>query len=209
VVAKLRYLALGDSYTIGTGVSDGDRWPSQLVRRLRAEGVDVAEPEYVAHDGWTTAELRAGIREAAPRGPYDLVSLLIGVNNQYRGLSPEEYRAEFHDLLALAIAFAGGGARRVIVLSIPDWSVTPFAEGRDRSRIALAIDAFNAVNRDEVDRANVTYVDITPESRMAATQTGLLAPDGLHPSGPMYARWAGLALTGALAALRTRTNPEP
>ena len=207
-MAALRYLALGDSYTIGTGVSEGDRWPAQLVWLLRTGHLDVAEPEYVAHDGWTTADLSAGIRDAAPRGAFELVSLLIGVNNQYRGLALEAYRTEFRDLLALAITFAGGEARRVMVLSIPDWSVTPFANGRDRSRIALEIGAFNAVNREEAARAKTTHVDVTPTSRLAGTQAGLLARDGLHPSGTMYARWAELALPGARAALRLGFSPE-
>jgi len=208
VAALLRYLALGDSYTIGTGVSERERWPTQLVRLLRTEGLRIAEPEYVAHDGWTTSDLHACIREAALRGPYDMVSLLIGVNNQYRGLPRDEYRAEFHDLLALAIGLAGGDAHRVVVLSIPDWSVTPFAEGRDRARISLEIDALNAVNRGDAADVRVTYVDVTQVSRLAGTDAGLLASDGLHPSGTMYARWAALVLPAALAAFRTRSTLE-
>jgi len=204
-VAKSRYLALGDSYTIGTGVTEAERWPAQLVKLVRAEGLDIAEPEYVARDGWTTTDLSAGIREAAPRSPFDLVSLLIGVNNQYRGLPLGEYREELHDLLRLAIEYARGEPRRTILLSIPDWSVTPFAEGRNRGEIAAAIDRFNAATRDEAARSKVARIDVTPASRMAATTSGLLTDDGLHPSGAMYGSWAELALPGALAALGTRT----
>jgi hypothetical protein len=141
-----RFLALGDSYTIGEGVAAAERWPVQLAARLRGRAVDVADPEIVATTGWTTDELAAGIEEADPSGPYDLVSLLIGVNNQYRGLPVDGYREQFRDLLGVAIAFAHGDPSHVIVLSIPDWGVTPFAEGRDRAEIAKLIDAFNDVN---------------------------------------------------------------
>ncbi|HEX6643096.1 MAG TPA: SGNH/GDSL hydrolase family protein [Gemmatimonadales bacterium] len=200
-----RFLALGDSYTIGEGVPVSERWPEQLVRLLAARGVDVAPPEIVATTGWTTGELSAGIASARPIPPYDLVSLLIGVNNQYRGRDPAEYRAEFRALLGQAIAFAAGAPGRVLVLSIPDWGVTPFAADRDRERIAREIASFNAVNRDEAASAGARYVDIFPASRLAATREHLTASDGLHPSGAMHALWAELALADALAAL----SPAP
>jgi lysophospholipase L1-like esterase len=201
---KMGYLALGDSYTIGEGVPERDRWPVQLAALLRERGHDFGEPQIVARTGWTTDELSAAIDRADPRGPYDLVSLLIGVNNQYRGRSAEQYRAEFAALLQRAIGFAGGDAGRVIVLSIPDWGVTPFAAGRDRARIAAEIDAFNAINRQETERLGARYVDITPQSRAAGSDPSFLAPDGLHYSGRTYGEWARLALPAATAALAPR-----
>lgn len=197
----MRFLALGDSYTIGESVRPDERWPVQLAALLRAGGVPVPEPEIIAVTGWTTDELSAGIDRADPRGPYDLVSLLIGVNNQYRGRAEEEYRAQFVALLQRAMAFAGARPNRVLVLSIPDWGVTPFAEGRDRAAVSAAIDRFNAINREEAERAGAGYVDITPISRRAQNNPALIAEDGLHPSGAMYAEWAALALLLAHAAL--------
>lgn len=198
-----RYLALGDSYTIGESVGASDRWPVRLAALLRERGVAVADPEIVARTGWTVRELSQGIDAAAPRGPYELVTLLIGVNDQYRGGSPEAYRADFVAMLRRATGFAGGRAERVVVLSIPDWGVTPFAaeSGRDRGKIAAEIDRFNAINREETARAGALYVDVTPISRKAAAERPLIAGDGLHPSGAMYAEWARLALPAAAAAL--------
>ena len=197
----MRYLALGDSYTIGESVLERERWPNQLADMLRERGhpVDVT---MIACTGWTTSELAEGIRAAHLDGTFDLVTLLIGVNNQYRGLTLNEYRVEFDSLLEQAIQFAGGDPKRVLVLSIPDWSVTPFAAGRDRARVSAEIDAFNALNRDWSARAGVRYVDVTPVSRLASDDPSLLAPDGLHPSGRMYARWADLGLSEAQAALK-------
>jgi lysophospholipase L1-like esterase len=185
----LRFLALGDSYTIGESVDPAQRWPVQLAAAIRAAGLDLADPVIIARTGWTTNELAAAIQADPPAGPYDLVSLLIGVNNQYRGYDLASYRAEFRQLLAQAIEFAGGDVEKVVVLSIPDWGVTPFAEGRDRALIAADIDAFNAVNRRESQAAGVRYLDITLISRQAANNPDLLAADGLHPSAEMYARW--------------------
>lgn len=197
----LRYLALGDSYTIGESVPITQTWPVQLAELLRTEGIEVSPPSIIAQTGWTTAELNAGIDVADPQGEFGLVSLLIGVNNQYRGLDAEQYRLEFRALLERAIGFAGGQPGRVLVLSIPDWGVTPFAEGEDREQIAREIDQFNLINREETERANARYVDVTPVSREAATDLRLVADDGLHPSGKMYAAWAELALPEALAAI--------
>ncbi|HVT57160.1 MAG TPA: SGNH/GDSL hydrolase family protein [Thermoanaerobaculia bacterium] len=198
-----RYLALGDSYTIGESVSPEGRWPVQLAALLRAQGLAVAEPQIVARTGWTTGELSAGIDAAAPRGPFDLVSLLIGVNDQYRGGSPEAYVAGFTALLRRAVAFAGGTPGRVLVLSIPDWSVTPFAResGRDLARVAAEIGRFNAVAAEETQRAGARFVAITVISQRAKGDRSLLAADGLHPSAAMYADWARLALPAARAAL--------
>lgn len=197
-----RFLALGDSYTIGEGVGAAHRWPSQLAALLRAEGLAVEAAEIVARTGWTTAELAAGIDAASPEGPYDLVSLQIGVNNQYRGLALADYRAELAALLERAIGLAGGDPGRVVVLSIPDWGITPFAASYDRSRIAAEIDAFNEVARAEAESRGAVFVDVTPLFRLAADDPGLLVGDGLHPSGAMYAEWARLVLPPAIDALR-------
>ena len=196
-----RYLALGDSYTIGESVPEGDRWPNQLVKLLNTQGnpVDVT---IIARTGWTTDELWKGIQATEIQPPYDLVSLLIGVNNQYRGYDLDEYREQFVFLLTKAVEYAGGDPDRVIVLSIPDWGVTPFASGRDQELIARQIDDFNAVNREESEKAGVHYVDVTPSSRQAVDDAALLAPDGLHPSGKMYTIWAENVLPIALEILR-------
>ncbi len=196
-----RCLALGDSYTIGEGVGPGDRWPERLAAALRERGIAVAPPEFVARSGWTCAELVTGIADAAPRGPYGLVTLLVGVNDQFRGGSAAAYAPAFRGLLGHAVSFAGRRPRRVVVLSLPDWSVTPYAAGRDRGAIARAIDAFNAVNRAAAAEAGARYVDVTADSRRAAADPTLLAADGLHPSGAMYEAWARLALGDAAAAL--------
>ncbi|MFT4246748.1 MAG: SGNH/GDSL hydrolase family protein [Pseudomonas sp.] len=198
-----RYLALGDSYSIGEGVAEAGRWPVQLARALRAEGVALDDPQIVAATGWTTDELDAGIDAADPRGPFALVSLLVGVNNQYRGRPLDEYRAQFGALLDRAIGFAGGPAGRVLVLSIPDWGVTPFAraQGRDPDQIGREIDAFNAVAAEVCGDRGVTFVDITPFSRIHGAETRMLADDALHPSAAMYAGWTALALPEARRAL--------
>jgi lysophospholipase L1-like esterase len=201
-LAEVRILALGDSYTIGEAVAVEARWPMRLAAMMRARGIAVAEPTIIATTGWTTDELSRGIDAANPRGPFDVVTLLIGVNNQYRGRTRDEYRDQFRSLLARAVAFAGGRAGRVVVLSIPDWGVTPFAAGRDRAMIAAEIDAFNEINRDEAKRAGAKYVDITPISRRASVEPALIAADGLHPSGLMYEAWA------ALVILRSRSEQE-
>lgn len=199
--APLRYLALGDSYTIGEGVGAAERWPAQLVTLLRQEQIDMAEPVIVAETGWRTYELLDAIERAGLEGSFELVSLLIGVNNQYRGGDLAEYRSQFRQLLQQALRFAGDRPQRVLVLSIPDWSVTPFAVDRDRPRIQAEIELFNAVNREEAERAGVQYIDIGEIARRAATDQALIADDGLHPSGAMYAAWARQALPAARSAL--------
>jgi lysophospholipase L1-like esterase len=186
---RIRFLALGDSYTIGESVPAEESWPLQLYYRLKKRGFPIENPVIVARTGWTTAELREGINQAEIQGIYQLVSLQIGVNNQYRGEPEEKYRREFQDLMSLSIEFAGGDPGRVVVLSIPDWSLTPFAEGRDRRKISEEIDAFNAVNRAEAGKAGVIYIDITPLSRQVIVDPVLVAPDGLHASAKMYKGW--------------------
>jgi len=200
--AQPRFLALGDSYTIGQGVEPGERWPAQLARLLTRHGVQLASPVIVARTGWTTADLAAALDREPPQGGFALVSLQIGVNDQYQGNPPEEaYRRRFRRLLERAVTAAGGDALRVLVLSIPDWGVTPFAEGEDRRAIAAAIDRFNAVNREETARGGARWIDITPVSRRAAGDRASFAADGLHPSAAQYAAWVRLVFDPASAAL--------
>lgn len=199
----LRVLALGDSYTIGEGVGEAERWPVVLAARLRAGGLPVAEPQIIARTGWTTDELDAAITAASPQGPFALVTLLIGVNNQYRGRSLAEYRAQVAGLLDRAVGFAGGDARRVVVVSIPDWGATPFG-ARDRrgpATIGAEIDAFNAAAHEIATARGAAWVDVTAISRRDGAA---LAGDGLHPGGAQYALWAEVALPAARAALAVR-----
>ncbi len=204
----MTYLALGDSYTIGEGVPEAGRWPLQLAASLRSDGVALAEPHIIARTGWTTDELSTALDAAGPLGQWDFVSLLIGVNNQYRGHSVAQYRGEFTALLERAIAFAGGRADRVLVLSIPDWGVTPFAaaqyaqlRGRDAAQIGAELDAYNAAARAICAARGVAFVDITAASRERGAEAGMLVDDGLHPSAAMYAQWTALALPAARTLL--------
>lgn len=197
-----RYLALGDSYTIGEGVPEQDRWGLQLTALLREEGLEVNPPLTIATTGWTTAELAQAIEAAQLPAAFDLVSLLIGVNNQYRGQSQDVYRQELRDLLATATRLAQNKAGRVLVLSIPDWGATPFAQDRDRQQIAREIDAFNAIAQAEAQAAGITFIDITPLSRRFGGDLSYLASDQLHYSGKMHGAWARLALPAALQALK-------
>lgn len=193
-VVPADYLALGDSYTIGEGVDEDQRWPMQLAAALRGRGVAVAQPHIIARSGWTTDELIAAFEYEQGQGQvlpaYGLVSLQIGVNNQYRERAVDEFAREFAWLLATAVRLAGGQPDHVLVASIPDWGVTPFgvASGRDRALIARQIDAFNAAAAEECARRQVAFVDVTDLSRDPALAHALVA-DGLHPSGEMYARW--------------------
>ena len=199
----IRFLALGDSYTIGESVPEAARWPNQLAELIKSspqfsETGGSIEVTMIARTGWTTDELWEGMQDVRIDPPYDLVSLLIGVNNQYRGHDVEEYREGFIFLLNKAIEYAGGDPHRVIVLSIPDWGVTPFAGNRDSKKIAVEINQFNAVNEEESKKAGVHYVNVTRSSREAVTDPSLIASDGLHPSGKMYSAWAKLALPEVL-----------
>ena len=202
--AALTYLALGDSYTIGEGVGSGERWPVRLTLALREEGVPLEFPRTLATTGWTTDELSTAMDAAQPPlNQYDFVSLLIGVNNQYRGRSVGDYRGEFHDLLKRAIGLARGRADRVLVLSIPDWGVTPFAAAQDRdaTQVAAELDAYNATAAELCTRHGVAFVDITGTSRAHGADASMLVDDGLHPSASMYALWAERALPVARGLL--------
>ena len=202
----LRYLALGDSYTIGEGIDPDGRWPVQLARALRADGIALADPQVIATTGWTTDELDAAIDQAQPANDYALVSLLIGVNNQYRGRDVGEYRRQFTALLERAVGFAGGRRERVLVLSIPDWGVTRFGQesGRDVAQVARELDAYNAVAREACAAHGVAFVDITAISRAHGAEPAMLADDGLHPSAAMYALWTQASLPVARQLLAPR-----
>ena len=199
-IPPLHYLALGDSYTIGEAVPAQARWPAELVERLRRAGVVIDDPRIVAVTGWTTDELAQGMDEASLAPAYDLVTLQIGVNNQYRGRSVEDYRGEFAGLLTRSIALAGNQPERVVVVSIPDWGVTRFAreQGRDPAAIAAALDAFNALAHEQTRRVGAHFVDITPISRR---HPELVAADGLHPSAAQYALWVDAILPAVRKAL--------
>ena len=186
------YLALGDSYTIGEQVRMEDNFPHQLVTALRKQSIETAAPVIIAQTGWTTDELAAAIREHHIDETFSFVTLLIGVNNQYRGRPVEEYKSEFEDLLRQAITFAGGSARHVFVLSIPDWGTTPFVvgDGKDPKQVAKEIDQYNASCRSMTEQAGCHYLDITDSTRENAGKKGFLAPDNLHPSAMEYAIWA-------------------
>lgn len=190
---SIRYLlSLGDSYTIGQNVSADQRFPNQTKGLLFLQNINLAQPLIIATTGWTTGDLLNALSASPPTRIYDAVSLLIGVNNQYQRRSQAEYRAEFEMLLAKCISYVGGRANRVFVLSIPDYSVTPFAQNMDTARIAREINEFNTINKQIALQYRVTYIDITPISREGKTDSSLNATDGLHPSGKQYLRWASL-----------------
>ena len=191
LMKKYSYLALGDSYTIGEQVPLYENFPYQAIQLLRKNYNHLFyAPEIVAKTGWTTDELGAAIENTAFLPGYDIVSLLIGVNNQYRGRSVENYKEEFSLLLKKAIAFAGGNQQKVFVLSIPDWGVTPFAKDRDAGKIAAEIDAYNNACRQITEQEQCVYIDITASQRTDGSNPAFLATDELHPSGNEYAKWA-------------------
>ncbi|MBV4356258.1 SGNH/GDSL hydrolase family protein [Pinibacter aurantiacus] len=184
------YLALGDSYTIGEGIPIYESFPYQLVQLLRKKGLSVHAPEIVAKTGWTTFELAEHTLHTTFSDKYDFVTLLIGVNNQYRQLPLAEFENDFEFLLKKAIHFAANKTEKVIVVSIPDWGATPFAEGRDILAIKKEIDIFNAAKKAIAAKHNITFIDITEGTRKMCDDLSLVAADGLHPSGKEYARWA-------------------
>jgi len=192
-IKNYTYLALGDSYTIGQNVAASENFPNQVVSILK-DTLNFQPARIVATTGWTTDALDRGITEANNTGTllssYNFVSLLIGVNDQYRGRTVDNYKPAFEELLKKAIHFASDNPGHVVVISIPDWGVTPFAAARDRDKIAKEIDAYNSANKLIAQRYNVEYIDITPRTREAATDPSLITTDGLHPSGKEYKRWA-------------------
>lgn len=198
------YLAIGDSYTIGEAVSLQNSFPYQLSNSMKNNGLDLGKPYIIAKTGWTSSELQSAIKTAGIQRQFKIVTLLIGVNNQYRGESKDVYRKEFKELLQTAIGFAAGNKAHVFVVSIPDWGVTPFGlnSGRGQEQISAEIDAFNAINKEETLAQGLSYTDITTESRLAISDPGLVAGDGLHPSAKMYADWTALLLPSVLKALK-------
>lgn len=194
----IRILALGDSYTIGEGVDTSERWPVQLAGQVDNKLGAATEVQILATTGWTTGNLIAALDQVKLHGPFDMVTLMIGVNNQYQGRDTAEYRREFSYLLQAATDYAGSLSSNVIVVSIPDYGVTPFASNKDPEKIAAEIDLFNSIKFEETAKTNAKYVNVTPISRLAKDDLSLLAPDGLHPSGKMYAEWVALILPEAI-----------
>ncbi|MCC5939041.1 MAG: SGNH/GDSL hydrolase family protein [Lunatimonas sp.] len=191
----IRYLALGDSYTIGEGVTERERFPNQMAQKLQENGILVSSPKIIAKTGWTSKELLEAMEaEQIHQQVFDLVSVLVGVNNQYRGLPLEEYRLEFGELLRQAIHLVDGNSNRVFVLSIPNWGVTPFAKNdrRPSKQITEEIRLFNETNHRVADFLNCPYVDISSGYQLEGHLPENLTIDQLHPSGEMYAKWADL-----------------
>lgn len=202
------YLALGDSYTIGEGVAANARWPDRLAQLLAEAGLELGQPRVIAQTGWTCVELAATIAAEQPLGCWQLVSLLIGVNDQYRGYPAADYAPRFAQLLDQAITLADGCPQHVLVLSVPDWGVTPFARIGDHepARIAEQIDHYNAIARAQAAARGVAFLDITALSRVHGDETAMLADDGLHPGEAMHALWARAALPVVRAMLGE--NPQ-
>ena len=186
------FLALGDSYTIGQSVSDPERFPAQTVSFLRSYGIIIKDPQYIATTGWTTGNLATAIQSQNPVGPYSVVTLLIGVNDEYQTHDTTGYRQRFRSLLLKSVELAGNSRNHVFVLSIPDYSVTPFAMGHDTATIRKEIDWFNDINRQVTAQEQCHYLDITPSTRLALNDPSLIAFDGLHPSGKEYGIWASM-----------------
>lgn len=190
----IRYLALGDSYTIGEGLTEEGRWPVILAKKLKEYDILVNDPVIIAKTGWTSDELSQAINLARPDGPFDFVSLCIGVNNQYRGRNSGEFAGEFTNLLETSIAFAKNDPARVFVLSIPDWGHTPFAKDRDKELISKQIDEFNQLKRETCLKFSVEFIDITGFTRQLEQPGTWLASDGLHYSSAMHMKWVDAIL---------------
>lgn len=197
------YLALGDSYTIGESVPEEERFPNQLAKRLEANQVRIKEPTILARTGWTTQELQSAIDDAGLPRDYDLVTLLIGVNNQFRRYPIEDYRPSLEGLISEAIAFAGGDTSKVLMVSIPDYAFTPFGQGYASNPMALSqdIDRYNGIKKETADMYGIPFINITEISRRGLDEPDLVAEDKLHPSGKMYGQWAELLLEPAKAIL--------
>ena len=195
-----KYLALGDSYTIGEGVEYQNNFPNQLVRELQNNGINIGLKKMVATTGWTTQELLAAIEGENFEPPYDFVTLLIGVNNQYRQKNTDSYAESFEMCLTKALSFAGNDESKVLVVAIPDYGVTPFAKFDDAT--SKQIDEYNIINNTVADKYNVAYADINPISKSAKNDLALLADDQLHPSARQYSDWVNIILPKALLLLQ-------
>lgn len=187
---ETKFLALGDSYTIGESVAEAERWPNQLAAKLK-----LTAPRIIATTGWRTDNLKDAIEAANLKPEYDLVSLLIGVNNQYQGKSIEIYEREFEELLQTSIKLAKGKKKNVFVVSIPDYGYTPFGKAK-QEKISEELDQFNAINKRMAAKYGVKYYNITEISRKGLEDAELVAGDGLHPSGKMYAQWVEVIYSG-------------
>lgn len=184
----IEILAVGDSYTAGEGVAEGESWP-RMLEGARSAGSRAVRMTVVARTGWTAAEARAGLAEARHAGPFAAATVQVGVNDQYRGGAPEAFERDLRLLLDDVTSLVGGEPRRLVVVSIPDWSVTPFAAGRDRQAVAAEIDAHNRVAASVAAGLGAALVDVTIASRAAGSDPALVSGDGLHPSPEMYRRW--------------------
>ncbi len=202
---KVKYLALGDSYTIGQSVLPAERWPVQLAEKLNSKGKDIAEPTILATTGWTTGDLLRAIKNNSALANFDIVSLMIGVNNQYQHQSIDQFRKELSTLIEKSISLVGNNPAHVIVLSIPDWGVTP-AGSNNSLQIAGEIDAFNQVQMEECQKAKVQFIDITASSRTAKGDSSLIAKDNLHFSGKMYSIWSDI-IAEKVGELFKKRNP--
>lgn len=187
----IKYLALGDSYTIGESVAPSERYPVQLINRLRTDGIDAINPQIIARTGWRTDDLISAIESSNITDTFDIVSLLIGVNNQYQGSPIDNYKVEFEQLLEKALRYAGGDKNKVFVLSIPDYGFTPFGS-YNQDRISFGIDVYNTINKRITEEAGISWFNVTTVSRMGLDSPELIASDGLHPSGEMYRQWVNL-----------------
>lgn len=192
---RMKFLALGDSYTIGESVAEDQRWPVQLVKELSKRGKNFTSLKIIATTGWRTDDLKNAILKENPAKDYDMVSLLIGVNNQYQGKSVESYAPEFEELLTMAIGFAGGDRSKVFVVSIPDYGFTPFGKEK-QEKITRELNEYNRVNKEITKKYGIKYFSITDVSRKGFEDPELVAGDGLHPSGKMYAEWVKVILAG-------------
>lgn len=199
---KIKYLALGDSYTIGESVDERERWPNLLAEMLEEKLDSPIDVTIIAKTGWTTDELMDAVSAARLSDEYDMVSLLIGVNNQYRGYPIKQYRKEFEQLLTQSIQLAESDKSRVFVLSIPDYGVTPFAQEKNPQKIAVEIDQYNNIARQICEKQEITFFDITEISRNAVNDPSLIANDGLHPSEKMYGLWAEKAFPFAVSLFK-------
>jgi lysophospholipase L1-like esterase len=200
---SFRMLALGDSYTIGSGLPLEDSWPYQLTSQLRQKGIKISDPLIIAQSGWTSLNLIEALNANPPSGSFDLVCLQIGVNDQYERIEPSVYAENFRDLLDRSISLSRKGTEGVLVLSIPDWSVTPHAGEFDRNHVQEELDKYNDINLAGARSRGVKYTDVTPSSRFAEQHPELLTDDGLHPTWEMYWDWTGLIQPTALSIFRS------
>jgi lysophospholipase L1-like esterase len=207
VAPEVSMLALGDSYTIGESVAVNDRWPHQFISQLRALGVTADFPDYIATTGWTTRNLLGRMQSLLPNEKtYNLVSILIGVNNQYQGRDIDEYEPDLREIIDLALDLVNRDSRRVMILSIPDYAYTPFGNGFEN--ISEEIDAYNDIKQRVAEEYEIAYIYITDISREGLVNPSLVASDGLHPSGEQYARWVQQAIVPRLLFEKSLSDRE-